>query len=421
MVWRAASAGILLACLICSAARADDASFRAEVLKRFAGKFPGDIVSFDGDDVLELRSPVNGQSVFVTFAYRHLDCKDAPEGCPAAIDAGIDFVSGDLGAARALRDKRDADDDSLIDFRAHSRSREVILARTAKPLSPAPAGPAKASDVPLDPSEFAAYVEGRIRLYTKVPVVELTHRYALTVGQNLALSSQTASYADESWVLNDLHRACAAAPGDCYRLVTDRVQDIAGQLNLTDGSIDKTTFRAFLDTSTLQLPGYVLNKQQPRSYMDVFRTPFGKFYEVCKPADVPARIIRPNLDALHMTADEVLTLCEANTRKMLGSPDAAYGAALPADGIGMAMGSLYESARLLFPDEFAGLSGSLGGLLIAAPARNVIVYSKDGGPAAVEALAARARAIKAQSGNAALSASILRWSKDGWQVALAGE
>jgi hypothetical protein len=406
-------------------ARVDGAGFREDVLKRFDGRLGGDRIVFDDDFILELRSPANGQSVYVNFHFAHDKCVRAPDDCADHVDAVIGYIAGDLAAARTVRDARDANDDSLVDFYPGARRTEELVARvkdgaqlfagdgTAKGAPPA--------EIPLQPDAFTAYVRGRVQAYSTREVVALSRRYLITIGQDLALSAKMSQNTDESWTLNLLRRHCAAAPGDCDRRVSEFVQIIAGDLALADGTIDRAAFRAFLAPSVLQAPGVVVSKQQMRSFMDMFREPFGKFYEVCEPVEASRRLMRPDLDVLHMSMDEVFARCEANTRNVLGPLGDAYGAALPADGIGMVKGSSYESARLLFPDEFAALSRSLGGLLIAAPAQSMIVYSRDGGPAAAALLAKRARAMQAQAGNAALSASVLRWSKDGWQIAPAGE
>jgi hypothetical protein len=126
----------------------------------------------------------------------------------------------------------------------------------------------------------------------------------------------------------------------------------------------------------------------------------------------------PLLVGIGLSPSEALARCETNTRTALGPPGDAYGTTLPADGIGMVMGSSIESARLVFTDEWAPLAQALNGLLVAAPAQRMIIYAKDGGPAAAQSLRDRARAIKSQAGENALSASVFRWTKSGWQTVI---
>jgi uncharacterized protein YtpQ (UPF0354 family) len=79
-------------------------------------------------------------------------------------------------------------------------------------------------------------------------------------------------------------------------------------------------------------------------------------------------------------------------------------------------GDYYESGRLLLHADWAPLAQAQGGVLIVAlPAKDVLIYSADDSSSGLDALRAMASEVSRRS-SAKLSDVLLRWTESGWQV-----
>lgn len=79
-------------------------------------------------------------------------------------------------------------------------------------------------------------------------------------------------------------------------------------------------------------------------------------------------------------------------------------------------GDFYESSRVLLPGDWASLAQAQDGVLIVAlPAKDVVLFGADDSAAGLDALRTLARDVARRS-PAPLTDILLRWSPDGWQA-----
>jgi hypothetical protein len=399
--------------------RIDGAGFREDVLGFLKPVVAGDIVSFDDDFVLKLTSPVNGQRVEFNLGDGHRYCVRYPSQCRAEIAILYKQFRKELQILRAARDKREPDDDSVqvVDQGTGALSTLVERSAASKAHVPLPAPGAKLTGaIALDDDGFTAYLRQKLQLYTSNAVSAAGSSYTLTLGRPIGLTVVHSSGGTETFSLTDLRGTCLTAPAACERAVDDFVQATARSLQ--DSQVDVARLRIHLSLKATRFSRFRLGNGK-ESYMiaDVAESAFGNLYEVCFESET-GRLSQPLLLNLHLSPHEAIARCEANTRAALGPPGDAYATSLPADGIGMVMGSSFESARLVFVEDWASLARALGGLLTSAPAQRMIIYSRDNGPAAAQALRDRARSIKSEADKNALSSSVFRWTKDGWKTVI---
>jgi hypothetical protein len=396
--------------------RIDSAAFREDVLNFLRPVIAGDAVVFGDNFVIKLTSPSNAQRVEINLGLGHRYCLDHPSDCHNETAILYKQFRKELQIARALRDKREADDDSvtMID---EAGNPSTLVNRSAASLAHVPipvSGAGAAGPIPLDDDGFSEYVRQKVQLYTTNAVTAAGSSYMLALGRPLGITVVYPSGGSETFTLTDLRSGCLIAPAKCEQAVNDFIRATARSLQ--DAQLDVTRLRIRLSLKATRFSKMRLGTVNRSSMMvDVAESAFGNLYEVCFQNETE-RLFMPSLLRIGFSPGEAMARCEANTRTALGSVGDVYGTALPADGIGMVMGSPFESARLFFVDEWSPLARALNGLLVSAPAERMIIYARDGGPAAAQALHDRARAIKSEAGENALSASVYRWTKNGWQT-----
>lgn len=149
------------------------------------------------------------------------------------------------------------------------------------------------------------------------------------------------------------------------------------------------------------------------------REPFLDLDIVCE-LDAPTSmkpVMPADLAKLGLDAAAVLSRAKANMHAAL-SPLAAQTRALKAGEIGeLVADGGYTSSRLIFPGDWSVLAARLGGgLIVAVPADNLVLYAKDDGAASVAKLKAAAKAQYARR-ERPISTSVYRWHKAGWEIA----
>jgi len=403
-----------------STVRTDPAGFREDVLGYLKPVVGNDIVAFGDDFVLRLTSPVNGQRVEINLGNGYRYCLKLPRDCHNEIVVLYRQFSGPLATGRTARDKRDARDDSVQMVKFESTELEDLVPRSDASKAgislPTQANPhVSGTDIPLDDDGFSSFVANKLQLYTPMTVTTTGSSYLLTIGRPLGVTIVYSSGGTQTLTLTDLRGECLQKPTACAQLVDDFVQASARVIQRSVP--DKNNLRMGLATKVLRTSSlYSRRGAQMYAFTDVSTPTFGNFYVVCYGSE-ESMLMMPALHALGISVGEALSLCVNNTRAAIGPMNEAYGTTLPPDGIGMVMGSQFESARLYFGDDWKPLVQAFGGLLVSAPARRVIIYAKDDGDKSVQALRERARSIKSQAGDHALSSSVFRWTKDGWKVA----
>lgn len=120
--------------------------------------------------------------------------------------------------------------------------------------------------------------------------------------------------------------------------------------------------------------------------------------------------------ALGLTPDEAYALGRANLRREL-RPLAQAAKPVALGAFGTLEGDFYESGRVLLHEDWAPLArAQKGALLVALPAKNLLIYSADDSPAGRDALRLLARDLMKRSPGP-LSDLLLRWTPEGWQAA----
>lgn len=118
---------------------------------------------------------------------------------------------------------------------------------------------------------------------------------------------------------------------------------------------------------------------------------------------------------LGLSQDQAYELGLANLRATL-KPMADVAKPLKRGAIGTLAGDFYESGRLLLHADWAPLARAQGGtLIVALPAKDMLLYSADDSSAGLDALHALSNEV-ARASAGRLSDLLLRWTESGWQV-----
>ena len=118
---------------------------------------------------------------------------------------------------------------------------------------------------------------------------------------------------------------------------------------------------------------------------------------------------------LELTPDEAVELARANLRAAL-KPLASVADPVERGRIGTLQGDFYESGRVLLPEGWPELARAQGGVLVVAlPAKDILLYSADDSPSGLDALRSAARDLSRRSASP-LSDVLLKWTSSGWQA-----
>ncbi|HWA91867.1 MAG TPA: hypothetical protein VG889_17645 [Rhizomicrobium sp.] len=390
------------------------AAFRDRVVSA-AGRVAGrDRIVFRDDLVLELTTRATDQTVYIPLADMLAHC---PADCRAAIDGFFQLNAQSIAQARAVRDARDAGADGLEEYVPGEAGTRTIIARSGPNTNQNTAGDGfgRNRTIPIGVDDFTEYMRAKLQLYSPYPVVPITELYGFSIGQGLGVAvvlPEKRAIFPFAYV----HRYCVIVPGSCEIGVPAYIQARARELEALRQPEKRNEMLAFLALKD-GAGGY---RDAMKRKGDAARPAFGDFVEVCALSELArwTRALRSDPADAVPGSPAGFALCERDTAHEIAGMGAAYEAPTAADGIGMAQGDKYESSRLLFADQWRPLAQRLGGLLVAAPAHNAIVFARDGGEAMAAALRDRARDIKARSGAEALSSTVLRWNGNGWNVAL---
>jgi len=398
----------------------DEEQIREAIIDSVRPFLASDLIEFRDDFVLELTSRANHQRVYVNFRSVLSDCSDRPDSCGKSFDAFMEGLSDNLANARRLRGARDAQDDSLVALTPGSTKTEILIARSGENENGNTAGNLFGKwSIPIGVDDFNGYVRTKLQLYTKVPIRSIVEFFPITIGQDLGvgvvLSRRVAFFG-----FADIHRWCYVIPGICDRAVHEYIQARARELQSLHNPADRNRMMAFLALRAALASGKGpgIGDATDRKG-EVVRGFVGNLMEVCRLDRLAKwdRDLETDVSDVDPASDAGLVQCNRQTKIAVGAMGDAYRMPNTTDGVGIVRGDDYESSRLLFVDEWRPLALSLGGLLVAAPASNIIIFSKDTGDGSVQVLLERAKAIKTWSGNLGLSGSVLRWSEGGWVLA----
>lgn len=265
--------------------------------------------------------------------------------------------------------------------------------------------PVWADDTPNDPDAFTAYVADHIRRIEPGIPVTVTGTLSLDVGNSGAV---------HSLYLQRLFDVCQRNPDAAATFVDTFIQQMAAIARTPEPKVTRDTLRVII---------------RPEIYLkSEFDTLAGRATPVGAPlpgglwllgaSDLPTAIKMldsRDLARLGVSDREALAIGEQNLRSGLKqSLEQARTARVP--GVNLVTGDPYESSLLAFRDLWTPLAkASLGDLLVAVPAADVVLFSDTDKPDAIPELRDAVRTVMSRA-DRPLVATIFRWSAAGWVV-----
>lgn len=224
-------------------------------------------------------------------------------------------------------------------------------------------------------------------------------------GLDITFAGQTRSVG-----IGSVHAACAQGPANCDAAIHDYAQRAASYL-LEAAPLSRDQLRIvvrshpYLDNMAAQMgstQGFVIELL------------VGDLVSVCY-RDLPSgrRPISPtDLTTLRLDQPAALSMCKANTQSSL-APLASLWNALPQQGIGVIRNGDDVTGYLAAPGNWQPLAQQLGGLIVAVPSIDTLLYARGSNAIDVDALATLARQMHGQA-SVPVSAQVLRWTDRGW-------
>jgi len=146
--------------------------------------------------------------------------------------------------------------------------------------------------------------------------------------------------------------------------------------------------------------------------------PFAESLVVMPIIDSPrsARLLgEADCRSLGLSSDQAHELALANLRQAL-KPLQDVAKPLKPGAIATLHGDFYESGRVLLHDDWAPLARAQQGVLVVAlPAKDMLLYGADDSPAGLDALRMMARDVM-RGAPGRLTDVLLRWTETGWQT-----
>ncbi len=262
-----------------------------------------------------------------------------------------------------------------------------------------------ADGTPGDPDVFTAYVADEIRRIVPGTPVTVTGTLSLDVGNSGAV---------HSLYLQRLFEVCQRNPDMAATFVDTFIQQMAAVARTPEPEVTRDTLRVIV---------------RPEIYLkSEFDTLAGRATPVAGPlpgdlwllgaSDLPTAIKMldsRDLARLGVSDIEALAIGKQNMRSGLKQTlEQAQAARVP--GVNLITGDPYESSLLAFPDLWAPLAkASLGDLLVAVPAADVVLFSDTDKPDAVPALRDAVQTVMGKA-ERPLASTIFRWTAAGWVV-----
>ncbi|GLH80306.1 hypothetical protein SSBR45G_52150 [Bradyrhizobium sp. SSBR45G] len=263
------------------------------------------------------------------------------------------------------------------------------------------AGTAVAQQVPTSEAAFTDFVAQRVRAAVRPMPVEIKGPLTLTIGPlqaNLDRIQAFCRTADRAGCLKEIDtyvngvvqatRTATAKPAkDSLRVVVRQAADMQRAVEQLGASGVATT-RPLVE-------GLVIVP-----VLDSSRT--------------TKILAAPDLAALGLSPEQAVATGLANVRSRL-KPIMTVAKPMPAGQFGHITGDYYESSRLALIDSWAPLAQAQGGVLIvAAPSPDLVLYSGEDSPTAIDALRTLAANLTVRAPKP-LSNMLLRWTPKGWQ------
>lgn len=125
-------------------------------------------------------------------------------------------------------------------------------------------------------------------------------------------------------------------------------------------------------------------------------------------------IVTADLPALAVEQPAALAECRAVSSRTV-APLAPLWKPLPAHGIGIIQTGDDVTGYLADPEDWRTLAEQLGGLIVAAPSVDALLYGRASNPIDIDALATLATKMHADA-STPVSAQVFRWTDNGWVV-----
>jgi hypothetical protein len=224
-------------------------------------------------------------------------------------------------------------------------------------------------------------------------------------GRDISFEGQTRSVG-----IGSVNAACAQGAAICDAAIHGYAQRAAAfMLDAAPMKRDQLRIvvrsRAYLDELRVQTNSSAGFVSEPLA---------GDLVSVCY-RDLPTarRPIMPqDLTALELDQPGALALCKSNARRAL-APLASRWNALPPQGIGYIRTGDDVTGYLAALEDWRPLAKQLGGLIVAAPSVDTLLYARGSSAIDVDALARLAEQFRAQA-SVPVSAQVLRWTEHGW-------
>lgn len=226
-------------------------------------------------------------------------------------------------------------------------------------------------------------------------------------GVNLTFAGQTQPVG-----IGSLRAICAQQPSNCEAAIHGyRDRAVAYMLESAPLQRDQLRIvvrsRAYLDS---------MRGQMASSDDFVFEALAGELVRACY-RDLPqARrpITRSDLPLLQLDQATALSACERGSQSAL-APLAPQWRDLPPQGVGLVQSADDVTGYLARPRDWEPLARRLGGLVVAVPAIDTILYASSANTRDGNALRTLAIQMHAQAA-VPVSAQVLRWTDHGWAV-----
>lgn len=252
-------------------------------------------------------------------------------------------------------------------------------------------------------NDIAERLAGEIRAALPGAMVTVPDPYGLDIGY----AGQTRSVG-----IGSVHAACAQGAATCDAAIRNYAQRAASYM-LETAPLLRDQLRIVVRSR-----GYLdrMRAQMGSSEGFVTEPLVGDLVRICY-RDLPQGrrpIVTSDLAALQLDQPTALSACKSNSRSVLASLASQWNS-LPEQGIGVIQNGDDVTGYLSAPEEWRPLAERLGGLIIAVPSVDTVLYGRGSSVIDVDALAVLAAQMHAQA-SVPVSAQVFRWTDHGWVV-----
>ena len=259
---------------------------------------------------------------------------------------------------------------------------------------------------------FTGFVVGRLQEKLPDRPVRIVGRLSAEVGDKGGVSYQVNF--DRIW--NFCRRAGGQCRAEVDQYVSGTASSIAARVGVESQQIDRAALRIIVRPEAMVTQLREVGGADPAG-RPVARHFVGGLWAVVA-LDYPkaiAPLTRRNLERLGITADEALDAGWRNTAATQRPLASVIQPPMPGK-FGYLRDGDYEPSRMYDHAGWAEIANAMpGGLIVAVPARNLLLYG--GGPSRqrVDALRMLAHELGRRS-TAPLSPEVFRWTPAGWEV-----